>query len=200
MYLWGIISVYTTSYYRIITNNPNFTQQRADIVFPLQLLGQVTLFLYQAISIPIAGRMFRRTNPRFVCMICGVIMSITLYMSSYSGRFSVFAGMYGLMAGIVIGFIYIYPIAHCYNYFPHKKSTVSGFIISASGIGTMIFAFMAYNTLNPKNQPINPNTGYFGSEIAMKFPIFLRHLSLLLFGLITGGGLLLFDLPTGIKI
>jgi OFA family oxalate/formate antiporter-like MFS transporter len=95
--------------------------------------------------------MFRRTNPRFVCMICGVIMSITLYMSSYSGRFSVFAGMYGLMAGIVIGFIYIYPIAHCYNYFPHKKSTVSGFIISASGIGTMIFAFMAYNTLNPKN-------------------------------------------------
>lgn len=26
MYLWGIISLYTTSYYRIMTNNPNFTE------------------------------------------------------------------------------------------------------------------------------------------------------------------------------
>jgi hypothetical protein len=24
MYLWGIISVYATSYYRIVTNDPNF--------------------------------------------------------------------------------------------------------------------------------------------------------------------------------
>ena len=44
MYLWGIISLYTTSYYRIMTNNPNFTEERADLVFPLQLLGQVYFF------------------------------------------------------------------------------------------------------------------------------------------------------------
>lgn len=25
MYLWGIISVYATSYYRIVTNDPSFT-------------------------------------------------------------------------------------------------------------------------------------------------------------------------------
>jgi hypothetical protein len=34
----------------------------------------------------------------------------------------------------------------------------------------------------------------------MKFPIFLRNLSILLFGLVSGGGLLLFDVPAGIKI
>lgn len=45
MYLWGIISVYATSYYRIVTNDTNFTEFKADIVFPLQLLGQVTLHL-----------------------------------------------------------------------------------------------------------------------------------------------------------
>lgn len=78
-------------------------------------------------------------------------MAATLYMSSNSGRYSTFAGMYGLMAGIIIGFIYVYPIAHCYTFFPHRKSTVSGFIISASGIGTLIFACMAYNTMNPNN-------------------------------------------------
>ena len=42
MYLWGIISIYATSYYRIVANEPNFTEYKADIVFPLQLLGQVT--------------------------------------------------------------------------------------------------------------------------------------------------------------
>jgi OFA family oxalate/formate antiporter-like MFS transporter len=95
--------------------------------------------------------MFRKSSPRFVCMICGIVMSITLYMSSYSGNYSTFAGMYGLIAGIAIGFIYVYPIAHCYTFFPHRKSTVSGFIISASGVGTMIFAFVAYHTINPNN-------------------------------------------------
>ena len=41
MYLWGIISIYAASYYRIVTNDSTFTPEKADIVFPLQLLGQV---------------------------------------------------------------------------------------------------------------------------------------------------------------
>ena len=45
MYLWGIISIYAASYYRIVANDPTFTEEKADIVFPLQLLGQVHSYL-----------------------------------------------------------------------------------------------------------------------------------------------------------
>ena len=96
-------------------------------------------------------------------MVCGAVLASTLYMSSYSGRFSTFALMYGLMAGIVLGFIYIYPMAHCYTYYPYRKVFISGLIISASGVGTLLFALMAYNTINPNNAEISTALGYFGN-------------------------------------
>lgn len=40
-YLWGIITIYATSYFRITMNDPHLTEDQTDIVFPLMLLGQV---------------------------------------------------------------------------------------------------------------------------------------------------------------
>lgn len=45
MYLWGIITIYATSYFRIVTKDQNLTEEVTDIVFPLTLLGQVNLRL-----------------------------------------------------------------------------------------------------------------------------------------------------------
>ena len=41
MYLWGIIIIYATSYFRIVMQDSNLTEDITDIVFPLTLLGQV---------------------------------------------------------------------------------------------------------------------------------------------------------------
>jgi hypothetical protein len=47
MYLWGIISIYATSYYRLQSAThdepPSLVYQQTDVVFPLMLLGQVQL-------------------------------------------------------------------------------------------------------------------------------------------------------------
>ena len=40
-YLWGIITIYGTSYFRIMMWNKSLTEDSTDIVFPLMLLGQV---------------------------------------------------------------------------------------------------------------------------------------------------------------
>ena len=108
--------------------------------------------------------------------------------------------MFGFAPGIIIGFLYVYPTAHCYQYFPHKRTFVSGLIISASGLGTLIFSIMAYDTINNLNNAINETYGYYGMEIALKFPTFLRNLSVFLLVSTVGGALLLFEIPSGLQI
>lgn len=84
-------------------------------------------------------------------MVCGAALSAFLYMASYTQNFSTFAIMFGLAPGVIIGILYIYPIAHCYQFFPHKRTLIGGLIISASGVGTFIFAIMAFDTINHNN-------------------------------------------------
>jgi hypothetical protein len=78
-------------------------------------------------------------------------MALLIYFSSYTQNFSTFALLFGLGNGIIIGVIYILPIGHCFQYFPKKKTTVSIIIISASGIGTLIFSLLAIDCMNPEN-------------------------------------------------
>lgn len=96
-------------------------------------------------------------------MISGAVLSGLLYMSSYSQSFSTFSLIFGLGSGIILGILYIYPIAHCFTFYPHKRTTISGIIISFSGIGTVIFSYLAQNAINPDNAAIDPNFLYFGS-------------------------------------
>lgn len=43
MYLWGIITIYGTSYFRLVMKDTTLTEDQTDIIFPLTLLGQVLL-------------------------------------------------------------------------------------------------------------------------------------------------------------
>lgn len=40
-YLWGIISLYITSYFRIAEGNLNLTQESTALVFPFMFFGMV---------------------------------------------------------------------------------------------------------------------------------------------------------------
>ena len=39
MYLWGIITTWATSYFRIVSNDATLTEETTDITFPLIYLG-----------------------------------------------------------------------------------------------------------------------------------------------------------------
>ena len=78
-------------------------------------------------------------------------MALLMYFASYSENFSNFALIYGFGNGIVLGIIYILPIGHCYQYFPRRKSVISFVIIAASGVGTLVFAYILLDCMNPNN-------------------------------------------------
>lgn len=134
-------------------------------------------------------------------MVAGIAMAFCLYMASYCQSFRAFALIYGFFTGLIIGIIYIIPIAHCYQFFPNKRASVSIILVSASGIGTLIFAFIGFNMMNFDNVSVTSTVdGFYGAEIAMKFPEYLKVLSGMMFVLISGGSLLLFEFPMNFVI
>jgi len=127
------------------------------------------------------------------CVVAGAAMAFCLYLSSYCKSFKTFALIYGFFTGLIIGVIYIIPIAHCYKFFPNKRSSISIILVSASGIGTLIFSFIGFKMMNANNVSVTSTIdGFYGNEIAMRFPEYLRIMSSILLVLISGGGLLLF--------
>jgi len=141
----------------------------------------------------LAAKYAKKVSSRLVCLVSGIAMFLITYMASYAESFLTFAVLFGLCNGLVIGVIYILPIAHCFQYYPHKKNTVSAVIISASGLGTLLFSMLASSIINPNNVSLlNGGTSlFFDREIAIKFPAFLQTLSGILLGLVSGGSLLL---------
>ena len=128
-------------------------------------------------------------------------MSFLMYFASYTQNFANFALIFGLGNGIILGIIYILPIGHCYQFFPRRKTTISFFIIAASGVGTLIFAYIAFTCINPNNLSLD-EAGFnlfYGRDVAEKFPDFLKILSGMTLGFVSGGGLLLFSYPTKLE-
>lgn len=156
------------------------------------------MLLGQAISIPFVTRYAKKVSSGMTCFFSGIAMSLIMYMASYTENFNNFALIFGFGNGIVLGIIYILPIGHCYQYFPRKKTAISFVIIAASGIGTLIFSYLATHIINPYNYSL-AEAGhylYYGREIAMKFPDYLRILSGVTLAFVSGGGILLLQYPS----
>jgi hypothetical protein len=151
---------------------------------------------------PFVTRYAKKVSSGMTCFVAGIAMSSLMYLSSYSQDFSTFALLFGLGNGIVIGIIYILPVGHCHQFFPKKKTTISVIITAASGIGTLVYGFIAADCMNPNNLTLAEGGAnlYWGKEIANKFPEYLKILSGVTLGFVSGGGLLLFEYPAKLQI
>ena len=143
LYLWGIISLYVTSYFRS-TQNSGLTNKSTDIVFATILLGQAAIQ-------PFCPLLLKNFSARSICLTASLVLSLSLYTAAFITSLGYFELIYGIFGGMAAGILQGVPITHCYKYFPNSKTLVSCLIVICAGVGTVLMSLMGYHIINSHN-------------------------------------------------
>ncbi|MDR2599186.1 MAG: MFS transporter, partial [Oscillospiraceae bacterium] len=94
-----------------------------------------------AVGSVIGGKLAVMYNSRAIVFIGGIILSAGFFFASFTTEnISWLLWItYGVMGGLGMGFTYTTTIACAQKWYPHKKGLVTGIIVSAIGIGGVIF-------------------------------------------------------------
>lgn len=118
-------------------------------------------------------------------LIAMIGMSLTHLVASFLREYYSFIIIYSLFAGIFGGMCYLPALYITWQYFPEKKSILTGCVVFCIGISGMIFSAISTAVVNPDNlKPSHPDYG-------LRVP-WLYQLYTILFGVIgVGSGLLM---------
>ena len=79
-------------------------------------------------------------------------VSLCTFICAFITNPYIFIVAYGTGFGILDGFSYMVTLVLAGKYFPYKLPIISGIIISALGIGVLLFSFIAQAIVNPDNK------------------------------------------------
>ena len=104
---------------------------------------------FLAIGSVIGGKLAVKFTTRHVVFIGGVILSAGFFLASFvTENTSWLLWMtYGVMGGLGMGFTYSTTISCTQKWYPHKKGLITGVIVSAIGIGGVVFTPIVENLI-----------------------------------------------------
>ncbi|MGL5085327.1 MAG: MFS transporter [Clostridium sp.] len=126
-------SVYSWSLF----NQPlidKFGWDKSDIVFTFSIV----VFVF-AFTTMFSGRLQDKIGPKKVALIGGALYGTGLILSSFANHIFHLYLYYGIIGGIGIGFAYVCPISTCIKWFPDRKGFITGVVVGAFGLGSLIF-------------------------------------------------------------
>lgn len=184
-YLWGVINIYVTSYYRL-HGEPTLKSSLTSGLFPVFLLFVGITFFFGV-------KLAKKIGLKLVCVLESLLMTLAIFISSFMPDFWSFMFFYAIVYGLGSGLLYLVPIYICSLHFPNKKGLISGIIVSGNGMATLFAGQMSQGIINPNNQKaISSEDGkYFSGDIANEVPTFLKYLSLYFLVLSIIGSLLI---------
>ena len=88
------------------------------------------MFLLFCATIPFGIYLLRHfPYPKLICLIGGVLLSVIVFLSSYLKNFGAFVGIYAIVGGMIVGFLYYIPIMICQKLFDKNKAFVGAFLM-----------------------------------------------------------------------
>lgn len=130
-------AVYTWSLF----NEPLVTEfgwKKSSVVFTFS----ITIAIFSLFTI-IGGKMLFKLKVRWVATIGAVIMGIGFMLTSTADTLVELYLYYGLIGGMGIGITYVCPLSTCIKWFPERKGFITGIIVGAFGLGSLIFKSVA---------------------------------------------------------
>lgn len=187
-YLWGAINLYVASYYKQ-NFEPDLKFETTLMVFPFMSIASHT-------TAPFSVKVCSYLGMRLHCGLFSILIFVFVFLSSYTTSFTYFVLLYAIGFGLSSGMIYLIPLYNAYKYFPKNRGLVSGIIMGAYGLGTLISNNIFLLVLNPNNvatKKLDDGNHYFPLEICDLLPKGIRILAIYFAVLLTIGTALLFD-------
>lgn len=150
LYQWGIINIYVTSYFKTI--DPSETLESNAVAFPIMMF---------CMGLPMRFGIYLSEifHPLIIVLTCQILLSVSIFVSSYMTDMWGFIFFYGILFGLLVGSAFMIPIVEINKYFPGKKNYVNGVVLIGTGSGSVVFGMFSYTYLNPER--LTPFEGYY---------------------------------------
>lgn len=131
-------AVYAWSVFRIpLTKTFGWTISQVTLTFTIAIL----MLGFAAFA---GGLWMRKSGPRQVAIVAGVLYGAGVFLASFSGGHLYWLYFsYGVIGGVGIGLGYIVPVATLVKWFPDKRGMITGIAVAGFGAGALITAPIA---------------------------------------------------------
>jgi OFA family oxalate/formate antiporter-like MFS transporter len=126
-------SIYSWSLFNEpFTSKFNLQENKVVLTF------SITVFTFAFVTI-FSGKLQDRIGPRLVASIGGIFYGVGLFLTSTASSIIQLYIYYGIIVAIGVGFVYVCPLSTCIKWFPNKKGFITGIVVGAFGLGSLVF-------------------------------------------------------------
>lgn len=189
-YVWGAMSIYVVSYYRL-TTDPQIDNDMAVSFLPLSTFPSSLAMLF---AVPISNKLGLRKT-----LILGSVgVAVSTVLASFMPGFWSYLAFFAVLFGVFEGLIFLLPLFVGFSYFPKHTGLVSGIINTGFGLGILGANTISLKLMNPENIPPtlrdqDTSELYFRWDVAYKVPFLTQILGVYLFVILIISSFMIFD-------